>query len=184
MMASSRLSAASSPSTRAPSFVRSTLPSTVVPGKAASMAGAASPSYRRCTTASASCTGTPASAKNRAVVDLPMPSEPVSPRMNMKGATWAGPTIPHFRDYTAGRVLRKALLAAAEDRAPPCATMPRRRPPVSLRLLRNGKQGERLQKSIRGRLDVGVGLMPQDRHLDQAAVIHDRAVVHDRVLQF
>src|SRR6516225_2038465 len=38
----------------------------------------------RCTTASASCTGTPCSAKKRAVTDFPIPSEPVRPRMNMR----------------------------------------------------------------------------------------------------
>src|SRR6478672_820620 len=82
-MASSRLSAAWSPRTRAASLLRSTLPSAVVPGNAASIAATASPSYSRCTTASASCTGTPSSTKKRAVVDFPMPSEPVRPRMNM-----------------------------------------------------------------------------------------------------
>ena len=44
------------------------------------------PHRARCTAASASCTGTPASAKNFAVVDLPMPTEPVRPRMNMRSA--------------------------------------------------------------------------------------------------
>src|SRR5262245_48424015 len=83
MIVSSRLSTALSPRTRAASSSRSTLPPAVVPGNAASIAAAPFPSYRRWTTASASCTGTPSSAKNRAVVDFPMPSEPVRPRMNM-----------------------------------------------------------------------------------------------------
>ena len=43
----------------------------------------------RCTTASASCTGTPASAKNLAVVDLPIPSEPVRPRTKGRDAAHA-----------------------------------------------------------------------------------------------
>src|SRR6476661_7508576 len=84
-MASSRLSAAWSPRTRAASLLRSTLPSAVVPGNAASIAATSSPSYSRCTTASASCTGTPSSAKKRAVVDFPMPREPVRPSKNMSG---------------------------------------------------------------------------------------------------
>ena len=67
--------------------------------------GTASPSYSRCTTASASCTGTPSSAKKRAVVDFPIPTEPVRPRMNMPSriATSISGTDPISENATTNR---------------------------------------------------------------------------------
>ena len=66
---------------RAASASRSTAPSRVVPGKRASIAldqRAARPLQRGGPSASASNTGTPASANIAATVDLPMPIDPVS----------------------------------------------------------------------------------------------------------
>src|SRR5271166_4843219 len=97
-MASSLFNAAGSSRTRPANRLRSTLPREVAPGNAASIAAAASPSYSRCTTASASCTGTPCSANRRAVVDFPIPTEPVSPMMNMVPRAGAGGKS--FHQYT------------------------------------------------------------------------------------
>mmetsp|Transcript_25614 Transcript_25614/g.63133 ORF Transcript_25614/g.63133 Transcript_25614/m.63133 type:complete len:204 (+) Transcript_25614:282-893(+) len=92
-MSSSFFMAASSPSTCLLSAGREMPPSGVsTPAKAMRTGSTAAPpgAYSRCTTASASSTGTPISSSTPATELLPMPMEPVRPRMNMAVVEPAG----------------------------------------------------------------------------------------------
>jgi len=112
-IASSRRSAAGSPNTRWPSRRRSIPPlSSRTPGNSASTPGTAAPPgpSRRCTTASASNSGTPSRRSMPAAVLFPIPIEPVRPR-----------TI------TAPQASSKPRRAARGSLVPGCRTRPRSR---------------------------------------------------------